>query len=217
MPEAFVAVEDKRFREHGAVDLRRVLGAIVANVKSGGVDEGSSTITMQLARNVFPDALPGQQRTLKRKLLEVRVAHEIEGEFSKDEILEMYLNHIYFGNGARGIEAAARHYFGKPAARLALHEAALLAALPKAPTHYDPRRHPKEARERRDLVLTLMEEQGSVEPKAAAAARKSGSAWSPGPARRGRPRRRRRWRRGSWRRSAASWRSGSGPTSTASG
>ena len=171
--EAFIAVEDQRFRDHGAVDLRRVVGALFSNVRSGGVDEGSSTITMQLARNVFPDALPGQQRTLKRKILEVRVAHEIEGEFTKDQILEMYLNHIYFGNGAKGIEAAARHYFGKPARQLTLPQAALLAALPKAPTHYDPRRHPKEAMERRNLVLQLMQDQGRVKAGEAEAARKS--------------------------------------------
>jgi 1A family penicillin-binding protein len=174
VPEAFIAVEDQRFRDHGAVDLRRILGALVSNVRSGGVEEGSSTITMQLARNVFPDALPGQRRTLKRKILEVRVAHEIERKFTKDQILEMYLNHIYFGNGAKGIEAAARHYFGKPARQLTLPQAALLAALPKAPTHYDPRRHPKEAKERRDLVLQLMQDQKRVKAGEAEAARKSG-------------------------------------------
>ena len=171
--EAFIAVEDQRFREHGAVDLRRVLGAIVSNVRSGGVEEGSSTITMQLARNVFPDALPGRKRTMGRKILEVRVAHEIEGEFTKDQILEMYLNHIYFGNGATGIEAASRHYFARPASKLTLPQAALLAALPKAPTHYDPRRHPKAALERRNLVLTLMQDQTRVDAAGAEAARKS--------------------------------------------
>jgi penicillin-binding protein 1A len=173
VPEAFIAVEDQRFRDHGAVDLRRVVGALWSNVRSGGVEEGSSTITMQLARNVFPDALPGRKRTLGRKILEIRVAHEIEGEFTKDQILEMYLNHIYFGNGATGIEAAARHYFAKPARTLTLAQAALLAALPKAPTHYDPRRHPKAALERRNLVLTLMQEQKRVGASVAEAARKS--------------------------------------------
>jgi penicillin-binding protein 1A len=171
--EAFIAVEDQRFRDHGAIDVRRVLGAVLSNVRAGGVDEGSSTLTMQLARNVFPEDLPGQERTLRRKLLEVRVAQEIEDELSKDEILEMYLNHIYFGNGARGIEAASRHYFGRSANQLSLPQAALLAAMPKAPTHYDPRRHPKEARERRDLVLSLMGEQKRIsdaEMKAAQAA-----------------------------------------------
>jgi penicillin-binding protein 1A len=160
--EAFIAVEDQRFRDHGAVDLRRVLGALLTNVREGGASEGSSTLTMQLARNVFPEDLPGQERTLRRKLLEVRVAQEIEDQLSKEEILEMYLNHIYFGNGARGIEAASRHYFGRSSKDLSLPQAALLAAMPKAPTHYDPRRHPREARERRDLVLSLMGQQKRI-------------------------------------------------------
>jgi len=174
VPEAFIAVEDKRFRDHDAIDLRRVLGAVWSNVRAGGVQEGSSTLTMQLARNVFPEDLPGQKRTLGRKILEVRVAQEIEDTFSKDEILEMYLNHIYFGNGARGIEAAARHYFGRGAREITLPQAALLAAMPKAPSHYDPRRHPKEARERRDLVLSLMAEQKRITAGEAEAARKAG-------------------------------------------
>lgn len=173
LPEAFIAVEDRRFREHGAIDIRRVLGAVLSNVRAGAVEEGSSTLTMQLARNVFPEDLPGRERTLARKLLEVRVAQEIEDEFSKDEIIEMYLNHIYFGNGARGIEAAARHYFGRPSKDLSLPQAALLAALPKAPTHYDPRRHPKEARERRDLVLSLMAEQKRISEAEMKAAREA--------------------------------------------
>ena len=164
VPEAFIAVEDQRFRDHEAIDLRRVLGAVWNNVRAGGMQEGSSTLTMQLARNVFPEDLPGQERTLGRKILEVRVAQEIEDTFTKDEILEMYLNHIYFGNGARGIEAAARHYFGRGAKDLTLPQAALLAAMPKAPSHYDPRRHPREARERRDLVLSLMAEQKRITP-----------------------------------------------------
>ena len=167
VPQAFLAVEDRRFYEHGAVDWMRVAGALWANVRSHKVEEGSSTITMQLARNVFPDRIPGQERTLARKLLEVRVAFEIEDDFEKDEILELYLNHIYFGNGARGIEAAARHYFGVHARELSLPQAALLAALPKGPGHYDPRRHPEEARERRDLVLSLMAEQGRIDAAAA--------------------------------------------------
>ena len=168
---AFVAVEDKRFRAHGAVDLPRVVTASIANLRQARVDQGFSTITMQLARNVFPDQLPASRRTLSRKLLEIRVAQEIEHSFSKDEILEMYLNHIYFGHGARGIEAASRHYFGRPARELDVAQAAMLAALPKAPTHYDPRRQPERAKERRDLVLTLMEQQGRLTPAVAQAAR----------------------------------------------
>jgi penicillin-binding protein 1A len=160
--QAFLAVEDQRFYEHNGIDWRRVGGAVLANLRSGDFAQGFSTVTMQLARNAFPNRIPGEEQTPRRKLLEVRVAREIENEYSKDEILELYLNHIYFGNRARGIEAAAHQYFGRPAERLTLPEAALLAALPKAPTHYDPRRYPEKARERRNLVITLMEEQGRI-------------------------------------------------------
>ncbi|MBX6363418.1 MAG: PBP1A family penicillin-binding protein [Gemmatimonadetes bacterium] len=171
VPAAFVAVEDKRFYEHHGVDWRRVIGAAIANVRSGGVAEGFSTIPMQLARNIWSDRLPGQEKTLRRKLLEIRVAREIERRFSKDEILELYLNNIYFGGGSYGIEAAARNYFGKPARELSLPQAALLAALPKAPASYDPRRHPARAQARRNLVLSLMSEGGFIRPELARAAR----------------------------------------------
>lgn len=173
VPAAFIAVEDRRFYDHGGVDFRRVVGAFFANIREGGVAEGASTITMQLARNAFPDRLPGSERTIRRKILETRVAREIEDDFEKDEILGLYLNHIYFGNGARGIAAAARHYFDIPAPELTLPQAALLAALVKAPAHYDPRNHPDAARERRDLVLDLMEAEGLVETEEAEAARES--------------------------------------------
>ncbi|HSL70699.1 MAG TPA: PBP1A family penicillin-binding protein [Longimicrobiales bacterium] len=171
VPDAFLAVEDKRFYAHNGVDWRRVLGATVANLKARRASQGSSTISMQLARNLFPKQVPGQQRTLRRKLLEVRVARMIERKFSKDEILELYLNHIYFGNGAYGIEAASQQYFRKPAKELLLSQAALLAALPKAPAHYDPRRRATRAKERRNLVLALMQEQGRITAEAARGAR----------------------------------------------
>jgi 1A family penicillin-binding protein len=170
---AFIAVEDRRYWQHRGVDWPRVLGAARANLRARGVTQGSSTIPMQLARNIFPRELPGTERTLKRKLQEARVAQQIEGRFSKTEILEMYLNHIYFGGGAYGIEAAARLYFGKGAGQLTLPEAATLAALPKAPTHYDPRRRPEQARVRRDLVLTLMERQQLIGEEAASQARET--------------------------------------------
>ncbi|MBR9990727.1 MAG: transglycosylase domain-containing protein, partial [Gemmatimonadetes bacterium] len=160
VPQAFVAVEDRRFWDHNGVDWVRVFGAAVANVRAFGVSQGSSTIPMQLARNVFPKDLPGTQRTMKRKLQEARVARKIEKRFEKHEILEMYLNHIYFGGGAYGIEAAARLYFGKRASELTLSETATLAALPKAPAHYDPRRRPERSLEHRNLVLSVMEDQG---------------------------------------------------------
>jgi 1A family penicillin-binding protein len=171
MRDAILAVEDRRFYEHAGVDWRRVIGAARANLRARRFEQGFSTITMQLARNLFPDRIPGRVRSLRRKLLEVRVAREIEQRFGKDEILELYLNHISFGQGASGIEAAARFYFGRPAASLSLSESALLAALPKAPRHYDPRARPEAARVRRDLVLLLMEKQGRVSPELARAAR----------------------------------------------
>jgi penicillin-binding protein 1A len=168
---AFLAVEDQRFYEHNGIDFRRVGGAIVADIKARGFVQGFSTITMQLARNVWPEQLPGRQRTLRRKILEIRVALDIERQFTKDEILELYLNHIYFGSGAYGIEAASRNFFGKPASGLDLHEAALMAALPKSPTLYNPRRFEERARERRDLVLALMAQQGRISDAESASAR----------------------------------------------
>ncbi len=172
--DAFIAVEDKRFRRHHGVDVRRACGALLSDLRARGLREGSSTLTMQLAGNLFPERISRQRHTLGRKLLEVRVARAIERAYSKDQILKLYLNQIYFGGGARGIEAAAQHYFGHPAAELSLPEAALLAALPKAPTRYDPRSHPHRARRRRNLVLTLMAQQRRIPPAAAATARASG-------------------------------------------
>jgi penicillin-binding protein 1A len=171
VPNAFIAVEDRRFWRHDGVDWIRTVGAAWANVRSRSFSEGFSTIPMQLARNVFPDDLPASSRTPKRKLEEMRVAGQIEDRFEKRAILEMYLNHIYFGGGAYGIEAAARLYFGKAARRLDVAEAATLAALLKAPSHYDPRRHPEESRARRDLVISMMEEQELVDGETAREAR----------------------------------------------
>lgn len=164
VPAAFVAVEDRRFWEHRGVDWSRVLGAVWANVRAGEFVEGSSTIPMQLSRNLFPERIPAREKTLRRKLLEVRMAAELEARFTKAEILELYLNHIYFGGGAYGVRAAARFWFDKDATELTLAETALLAALPKAPSNYDPRRDPDAARARRDLVLRLMASQGRAHP-----------------------------------------------------
>jgi penicillin-binding protein 1A len=157
MVGAFLAVEDKRFFSHAGVDYRRVGGAMLRNARSGRFAEGFSTITMQLARNVFPDHLT-REKTLRRKLWEVVIARDIERSFSKDEILEMYLNQIYLGDGYYGVEAAAQGYFGRAAREVTAEEAALLASLPKAPTFYNPRRNPEPALERRNLVLSLMAE-----------------------------------------------------------
>jgi 1A family penicillin-binding protein len=158
---AFLAVEDRRFYQHRGIDFRRMLGALWRDLRTFSVREGSSTITMQLARNVFPQQI-GPARTIRRKLWELVLAREIENKLPKDRILELYLNQIYLGNGLYGVEAASRGYFGKSVRDLSLAEAAVLAALPKAPTTYDPRRFPDAARRRRDLVLRLMAETGAI-------------------------------------------------------
>ncbi len=157
--QAFIAIEDKRFYQHHGIDFSRVLGALKANILSLSWQQGFSTITMQLALNVFPDRLT-REKTITRKLRQAHVALELEHTYSKDRILELYLNQIPLGNGAFGVESAARRYFGKSVEELSVPEAALLAALPKAPGRYNPRRHPARAVERRNLVLDLMEEQG---------------------------------------------------------
>ena len=171
LPRAFLAVEDRRFYDHGGVDWKRVGGAMVANAKSGGVAEGGSTITMQLARNLFPEHLPYRERSVRRKLMEIRVARQIEREFDKKKILELYVNHIYLGEGAYGVDAAARVYFGKPASQLSLAEAAVLGGLPKAPSQINPREDRDAAKERRDLVLTEMAKAGYVTAEDAAKAK----------------------------------------------
>jgi 1A family penicillin-binding protein len=173
VPAAFVAVEDQRFYGHHGVDWRRFFGSMLRNLRPGARAQGASTITMQVARNVFPDRLPAAERTARRKLLEIRVAREMEARLSKEEILQLYLNHIYFGEGVYGIESAARVYFGKHARDLKLSEAALLAGLPKAPTHYNPRKHRARSLQRRNLVLSLMAAQGRITAAQAEAAKRA--------------------------------------------
>ncbi|MBW3571548.1 MAG: PBP1A family penicillin-binding protein [Gemmatimonadetes bacterium] len=160
--EAFVAVEDQNFYRHGGVHWPRFIAQTLRNLVPGQRGAGASTITMQAARNVFPDRLPASERTIRRKLLEIRVAQEIERHYGKKDILQLYLNNIYFGEGVYGIQSAARVYFGKNAADLRLSEAALLAGLPKAPTHYNPRRNLERSVQRRNLVLSLMAAQGRI-------------------------------------------------------
>jgi penicillin-binding protein 1A len=157
--QAFVATEDKRFYTHHGIDYLRILGALKANLISLGYSQGFSTITMQLARNIFPDEI-SREKKLTRKLKEARVAVEIEHNFPKDTILQLYLNQIDLGAGAHGVEAAAQIYFGKSARQLNVAEAATLAALPKAPAFYNPRNHPERAVRRRNVVLSLMRDQG---------------------------------------------------------
>jgi 1A family penicillin-binding protein len=167
--EAFIATEDRRFYQHHGVDWRGLVRATVRNVAALGVREGFSTIDMQVARNTFlADRYEG--RSLRRKLLELRYAGLLERSLSKNQILELYLNAIYLGDGAYGVEAASRDLFGKHVSQLTLAEGALLAALPKGPSAYTPRHDEDRARARRDLVLGLMADQGYITRDQAAAA-----------------------------------------------
>lgn len=153
---AMIAVEDARFYSHFGVDLRGILRAAYANFRHGRVVEGGSTITQQLAKVLFltPD------RSFSRKMKEALLAFELERRYSKDRLLELYLNQIYLGHGVFGVEAAARMYFGKSVPDLSLAEAALLAALPRSPGHYSPFERPEVAQRRRAFVLARMLEQG---------------------------------------------------------
>jgi penicillin-binding protein 1A len=159
VPQAFVAIEDKRFYEHDGFDYRRLIGANVRNVLSGRITGGGSTITQQLARWMFSEEIGFEQR-LKRKLKEARVARELEELYTKDEILGAYINQVNYGHGWHGIETAAQHYFGKPAVQVDPSQAALLAAVINRPSDYSPFRNPDRALLRRNIVLRLMEEQG---------------------------------------------------------
>lgn len=174
---AFLAVEDKRFYEHHGIDWIRVAGSMARAVTSAVTGErlqGWSTITMQLAGNLWPESINRRERLLlrgggQRKLREMRVALEIEKHYPKDKILELYLNQIELGNRAFGVEAAAQRYFGKPVRQLNVAEAAMLAALPKGPTMYNPRRNPDLAVQRRNLVISLMRDAGKLSPESAEA------------------------------------------------
>lgn len=158
--QAFVAVEDQRFYEHDGVDLRGVAAAIKDNLL--GDRRGASTITQQLVGNMHPDIIDRRDRSLSRKLKEQSAAREMEKHYTKEQILEGYLNQIDFGHGWRGIEMASRHYFAKGAAQLTLVEAATLASLPKSPPLYDPIKYPDRTRGRRNLILALMAQQGFI-------------------------------------------------------
>ena len=155
--QAFVAVEDQRFYQHDGVDLVGVAAAVKDAVM--GNARGASTITQQLVGNMHPDLIDRRDASIGRKLREQTAARAMERRYTKAQILEAYLNTIHFGHGWYGIDAAARHIFGKPAARVTLVEAATLAAMPKGPAIYDPVKNPARVKQRRDLVLALMAEQ----------------------------------------------------------
>ena len=160
LAHAFVAVEDQRFYQHDGVDVVGIVGALKDAVM--GDPRGASTITQQLVGNMHPDVIDRTDRSPARKLREQAAAREMEKRYTKEQILEAYLNQIHFGHGWYGVEAASRHYFGKGAAALSLAEAATLASLPKGPAIYDPIRYPDRARERRNTVLALMQQQDFI-------------------------------------------------------
>lgn len=160
VPQAFIAVEDRRFYQHDGVDMVGIASAIRDNLL--GASRGASTITQQLVGNMHPDIIDRSDRSISRKLREQSAAREMERRYSKAEILEAYLNQISFGRGWFGIEAASRHYFGKPSHRLSIAEAASLAALPRSPPTYDPIRFPDRNKNRRDAIIDLMHEQGFI-------------------------------------------------------
>ncbi len=168
--DAFVITEDKRFYSHSGIDWLRIPGSVFHNVMAGSFAQGFSTITMQLARNVFPDQI-SREKSIVRKLKEIRVARAIESKYSKDHILELYLNQINLGSGAYGVETASQRYFGKTVRELNLAEAATLAALPKAPGRYNPRRYPDRAIQRRNTIIALMTNEGAVDEADASLAR----------------------------------------------
>jgi penicillin-binding protein 1A len=156
--QAIVAVEDRRFWEHRGVDMRGIARAIVADIREKELVQGGSTITQQFVKNTYTK----HDRTVSRKLKEAALAWQLERQWSKDRVLTAYLNTVYFGNGAYGVQMAARVYFGKNAKDLTLPEAALLAGIPASPTGYDPATHRAAARDRRTTVLRLMLEQGLI-------------------------------------------------------
>jgi penicillin-binding protein 1A len=177
LPQAFVAVEDHRFYQHDGVDVVGIAGALKDNIF--GERRGASTITQQLVGNMHPTLVDRTDRSIGRKLKEQAAAREMEKHYTKEQILEAYLNQIPFGHGWYGVESAARHYFGKSASRLSLAEAAALAAMPKGPALYDPLKYPDRVRQRRNIVLTLMAAQGYITEGQAKAAQTSPIVTSP--------------------------------------
>ncbi len=158
VPKAFVAIEDRRFYEHYGVDPLGIGRALIANILHRGVAQGGSTLTQQLAKNLFLT----QERTITRKLQEVLLAIWLERKFSKTQILELYLNRVYFGSGSYGIEQASLRYFGKSARRITIAEAAMLAGLVKSPTRLAPNRNFDAAEKRAKIVLSAMAELGFI-------------------------------------------------------
>ncbi|BFO13957.1 hypothetical protein SHKM778_03450 [Streptomyces sp. KM77-8] len=170
LQKAIVAIEDSRFYEHGAVDLKGVLRALNKNARSGEVSEGASTLTQQYVKNVFVEeagddptkVAQATQQTIGRKIAELKYAIQVEEELGKKKILENYLNITFFGQQAYGVEAAAQRYFSKPAKDLNLQESALLAGIVQSPSRYDPVNDEAEAKKRRNVVIARMAQVGDV-------------------------------------------------------
>ena len=158
LKQAALAVEDANFYSHMGIDLRAIFRAFLTNIKAGRIVEGGSTITQQLSKTLFLS----RERSIIRKIKEAILSVRLELVFTKDEILEMYLNQIYYGHGSYGVEAAARTYFGKNVQKLTLDEVALIAGLPKSPNNYSPYRNPKRARSRRNHVIRRMAQEGFI-------------------------------------------------------
>jgi penicillin-binding protein 1A len=156
--QAFISTEDIRFRDHFGVDIKRIFGAALANLQDGFGAEGASTITQQVVKN----SVLSSDKTIKRKVQEAYLAIQLEQKYTKDEILEMYLNKIYFGEGAYGVATASKIYFNKPLDELSPSEAALLAGLPQRPSDYNPFVNPEKAEERRNTVLGLMHKNEAI-------------------------------------------------------
>ncbi|MBM3699458.1 MAG: PBP1A family penicillin-binding protein [Actinobacteria bacterium] len=156
--DAVLAVEDKRFYDHQGVDYKRIVGAFIADVRAGAIEQGASTITMQYIKNVYFTP----EKTFRRKVNEAVIAIQLERNYTKDKILEMYLNTIYFGAGSYGVEKAAQTYFGINAKNLSLEQAAMLAAIIKGPSYYNPYSNLEKVLARRNLVLKLMHEQERI-------------------------------------------------------
>ncbi|NBE49877.1 transglycosylase domain-containing protein [Streptomyces boluensis] len=180
MQKAIVAIEDSRFYEHGAVDLKGILRAVNQNAQSGSVSQGASTLTQQYVKNVFVEeagndptkVAEATQQTLGRKIRELKYAIQVEQELGKKKILENYLNITFFGQQAYGVEAASQRYFSKPAKDLKLQEAALLAGIVQSPSRYDPVNDSEEATKRRNIVLQRMAATRDISQEEAAAAKK---------------------------------------------
>ncbi|WP_010173183.1 transglycosylase domain-containing protein [Bacillus coahuilensis] len=158
MIDAIIATEDARFFEHNGIDPIRLGGAVIANFTDGFGSQGASTITQQVVKNFFLSS----DKTLERKAQEAWISIQLEQKYSKEQIFEMYANKIYMGGSIYGLGTAAEYYYGKDISELELHEAAQLAGMPQSPNNYEPFKNPEKAMDRRNIVLSLMKEQGMV-------------------------------------------------------